>query len=43
MNSSSKFQHHPLMASEEMIIDYALQIKPFVAMATNQIQRIGQK
>ena len=43
MNISAKFQLFPLMASEEMIFEYFFRkFSLSVAMATNQIQRLGQ-
>ena len=43
MNSSAKFQLHPLLASE-MIYDLCVcKFRLLIAMTSNQIQKTGQK
>ena len=43
VNSPAKFQLRPLIAYEEMIFEYVFcKFSLSVAMATNQIERIGQ-
>ena len=43
MYNFAKFQLYPLIASEEFVLIFIRKFNPLVAMANNQIDRIGLK